>query len=578
MTRELYPNGTYSGPIVERTTKVVELGDVPGGADLEEIAVRTFPEDGGRAGRCLLALREYHAVAVAPLVAERDRLQDDLVIARCSLKDARWSESQAVDARNVIVAERDLLREEFQALHRAVVATEDERDRLREELEEVALRRSETVAMAEQLQRELSAAQADAARLRAALMRLDEIYRTELDEPCTRPAWLESALTPLPRIDAALAGEPVAERRKGSGRLHGRPLDEDGAIEFAPAAEPATGELRIEVGGRYRCRDESCVVAVTDIRHSDAYPVKGILTGPENPEGGEDDWRADGMYHFATTSPFDLIAPLATVTAVEVAAHLAQCRADAAAHPHLPSVAANLDTAERQAAKVEAQVAAVTDEERERERAKCARVYDWGGHPFVCWTAQDVNHYLFQSGTWEQLTCINESLDWPGYYPARAAAEAALAAERRRCGVDDPSDYQSPPMKPWPVYEAERVAADAPPSLAEGWAVIRDSELAALRERMAELEAEADSWQQQATESQEQYRRVKGENYALRAGQTWIAGRPLTPGDYWLVDEYGDKTVQFVGHRAINNLSCLQWVRWHRPVVHPHIPEERKST
>lgn len=39
MTRDLYPNGSYSGPIVERTTKVVELGDAlaAGVVDLEAI-------------------------------------------------------------------------------------------------------------------------------------------------------------------------------------------------------------------------------------------------------------------------------------------------------------------------------------------------------------------------------------------------------------------------------------------------------------------------------------------------------------------------------------------------------------
>lgn len=42
------------------------------------IAVRAFPEDMGRANRCLAALREYHATAVAPLEAERDCLLNGL--------------------------------------------------------------------------------------------------------------------------------------------------------------------------------------------------------------------------------------------------------------------------------------------------------------------------------------------------------------------------------------------------------------------------------------------------------------------------------------------------------------------
>ena len=77
MTRDLYTNGTYSGPIVERTTKVVELGDAPAaGADMEAIAERCAVQLRRHEGLydpiILAALREYHAAAVAPLVAERD--------------------------------------------------------------------------------------------------------------------------------------------------------------------------------------------------------------------------------------------------------------------------------------------------------------------------------------------------------------------------------------------------------------------------------------------------------------------------------------------------------------------------
>lgn len=60
----------------------------------------------------------------------------------------------------------------------------------------------------------------------------------------------------------------------------------------------------------------------------------------------------------------------------------------------------------------------------------------------------------------------------------------------------------------------------------------------------------------------------------LRAGQTWISGPPTEPGEYWLADERGtNKGVQFVGSRAISDPVALRWVRWHRPVVHPPIPD-----
>jgi len=68
-------------------------------------------------------------------------------------------------------------------------------------------------------------------------------YMTGRDRPSCSKCW-QPTRPPMLRLRAPAAGVDVG-RKRGSSRLHGRPLDEDGAVEFRPAesqlAAPAAG-------------------------------------------------------------------------------------------------------------------------------------------------------------------------------------------------------------------------------------------------------------------------------------------------------------------------------------------------
>lgn len=573
MTRRtftLYANGQLSAPWPTEDVTVTELlpGDrivsaeesppASGAVDLESLAKKhaerlvgvDYDKFSGDRDTNTDIIADAIAEAVAPLAAERERYRQRALAHHFPLSDlenlaAMVPELQA--ERDRLRSDRDLRRDQLAACHAALDEVAAERDRLRGALDSACERLATVLADAAKLREALVDGQGNHISIRDALNRIATLGMTDGAER-TIEAWAKAH---LPRIDAALAGEPVVSESlpeltpemrarmesmpadtvdrlwreveqenktlahwkqyaaylKSCAKSDNAPMDFDAflvrtvwPLHLQPAGEqavepgPATGGERPDVATfqpvinycgqpcRVAC-DRRCDKAwgissrpreqlsvneddyafLADHEFGTAPVDPGTYEGehgkPKSPSEFPNKWCVRECERCVKSKPGESHLPLelpsfaervpniprVAVTPGEVADHLAECRADAAAHPDLPSIAANLDTAERQAAKVEGQV---TDDDR--ERARRAIVREFTGRGWFITVPDGGDRPYFADGKW-----CNKS---DSFHVLRSGAESALAAERRRCGVDD-----------------------APPALAEGWTLIRESELAALR-------------------------------------------------------------------------------------------------
>lgn len=369
--------------------------------------------------------------------------------------------------------------------------------------------------------------------------------------------------------------DPVAAAASGEGtgaetrwdrhkKLHGG--DAADAIQRAPPPAP----FKVEVGGRYRTRD-GLEVEITSWGTGTQYPACGHYLHPDGSLGGGW-WDASGRKLTSTlASAHDLIARLDAPQAEapaddnwpaddpEAMAQLRQSEADIAAGRVVP-----WEQVKEELEQSPSPAAAVGEEERALvDRAEVVRGELYPDQ----WLIRSVGDkgpgfspvsHLLTSGTWE-----TDSDDWPGYYPSREAAEAALAAERERVGVGNDLTEMPDPAQAAQDHKEHlvRLVSSLRDELfvanqnSHAWEVsynASESENAALRRQVAELEREvayrAEHIQslQSLTAAQrnrllEQHRQIDSlESQRSAPAGEWREGHPPNDKNLYALDHGGE--------------------------------------